>query len=88
MLVEGSAELTPARLIGSFDPALIILAPAGDHEQAAALADLAGANLVQVLWSSGTLWPADKASLIRDRSEELRPGVWRVVGSGKAEDLT
>jgi hypothetical protein len=41
-----------------------------------------------VLWSNGTLWPEVKASLMRDRSEELRPGVWRVVGSGHADAET
>jgi Pentapeptide repeats (8 copies) len=51
-------------------------------------ATLHDANLAQVLWSSGTLWPEDKASLMRDRSEELRPGVWRVVGSGTADAET
>jgi len=44
-------------------------------------ADLASANLARVLWSSGTLWPEDQAPLIQDRSEELRPGVWRIVGT-------
>jgi hypothetical protein len=48
-------------------------------------ADLGDANLAQVLWSTGTLWPGDMASLMRDRSEELRPGVWQVVGSGNAD---
>ena len=48
-------------------------------------ARLTGANLVEVLWSGRTLWPEEMASLMRDRSEELRPGVWRVVGSGNGE---
>jgi len=51
-------------------------------------ADLDAANLAQVLWSSGTLWPGDMASLMRDRSEELRPGVWQVAGSGNADAET
>ena len=51
-------------------------------------ASLHDADLAQVLWSSGTLWPEVKASLMRDRSEELRPGVWRVVGSGHADAET
>jgi hypothetical protein len=34
------------------------------------------------------LWPEVKAPLMRDRSEELRPGVWRVVGSGHAGAAT
>src|SRR5580704_10695634 len=51
-------------------------------------ADLDHANLAQMLWSSGTLWPEDKASLMRERSEELRPGVWRVAGSGNADAET
>jgi len=51
-------------------------------------ANLHDADLAQVLWSSGTLWPEVKASLMRDRSEELRPGVWRVVGSGNADAET
>ena len=66
VLVEGSAELTPARLIGSFDPALIILAPAGDHEQAAALADLAGAR-----W--GPLGPPLEAAALLDQLLDARP---------------
>ena len=44
-------------------------------------ASLRDANLAHVLWSRGTLWPKDKAPLIQDRSEELRPGVWRIVGT-------
>ena len=51
-------------------------------------ANLHDADLAQLLWSSGTLWPEAKASLMRDRSEELRPGVWRVVGSGNADAET
>ena len=51
-------------------------------------ANLHDTDLAQVLWSSGTLWPEVKASLMRDRSEELRPGVWRVVGSGNADAET
>ncbi|MGB6577127.1 MAG: pentapeptide repeat-containing protein [Streptosporangiaceae bacterium] len=51
-------------------------------------ANLHDAALAQVLWSSGTLWPEVKAPLMRDRSEELRPGVWRVFGSGHADAET
>ena len=51
-------------------------------------ANLHDAGLAQVLWSCGTLWPEVEASLMRDRSEELRPGVWRVVGSGNADAET
>ena len=51
-------------------------------------ANLHDADLAQVLWSSGTFWPEVKASLMRDRSEELRPGVWRVAGSGNADAET
>ena len=48
-------------------------------------ASLRGANLAHVLWSRGTLWPKDKAPLIQNRSEELRPGVWRIVGTNPTE---
>jgi uncharacterized protein YjbI with pentapeptide repeats len=47
-------------------------------------ANLHDANLAQVLWSSRTLWPEAKASLMRNGSEELRPGVWRVIRSGNS----
>jgi uncharacterized protein YjbI with pentapeptide repeats len=42
-------------------------------------ASLRDAKLAQVLWSSGTSWPKDKAPLIQVRSEELRRGVWRIA---------
>jgi hypothetical protein len=47
-------------------------------------APLASAILAEVFWSGGTLWPEGMASLMQDRSEELRPEVLRVVGLGGA----
>jgi uncharacterized protein YjbI with pentapeptide repeats len=45
-------------------------------------ADLTRTDLTGVLWSGETSWPEDMASLMRNRSEELRPTVLRVAGSG------
>jgi uncharacterized protein YjbI with pentapeptide repeats len=48
-------------------------------------ADLGDADLTEVLWSGETLWPENMASPMRDRSEKLRPGIWRVVRPGTAD---
>jgi hypothetical protein len=82
------ADLRGAILTGAIltDAVLVEANLTGAYLRATNLrgAILTGADLAQVLWSSGTLWPTDMASLIRDRSEELRPGIWRVTGSGNA----
>lgn len=57
--------------------------------------DLTGANLseslgvedaflVNVVWSERTRWPAGLAAGIRERSEPLGGGRWRIMGSGNA----
>jgi uncharacterized protein YjbI with pentapeptide repeats len=81
VLVE--ANLTGAHLRGTNLRSAIL---AGANLAGADLADaiLTDADLARVLWSSGTSWPANMASLMRNRSEELRPGIWRVIGSGNA----
>lgn len=42
-------------------------------------ADLSGVPLVDVLWSSGTRWPAHLADGIRARSERIGPDLWRIT---------
>ena len=47
---------------------------------------LADAYLTGMLWSAHTKWPTrGMAEFIKARSEELRPGVWRVAGAGSAD---
>jgi Pentapeptide repeats (8 copies) len=48
-------------------------------------ADLSDAGLVGVLWSATTRWPKDVMTAMKERSDEVRPGVWRVAGSGGAD---
>ncbi len=48
-------------------------------------ADLRNAILDEALWSDTTQWPGAMAKAIKARSEEVRPGVWQVVGSGGAD---
>src|SRR6266568_4649321 len=46
---------------------------------------LGGADLTGMLWSVHTEWPGAMAKAMKARSEEVRPGIWRVVGSGTAD---
>jgi uncharacterized protein YjbI with pentapeptide repeats len=69
------ADLRYASLIGLRDWAAM---PVDLRE--AALTDI----LNGVLWSDTTRWPWGTANTMRQLSEELRPGEWRVVGSGSA----
>src|SRR6266568_1642326 len=48
-------------------------------------ATLGGADLTGMLWSVHTEWPGAMAKAMKARSEEVRPGIWRVVGSGTAD---
>lgn len=75
------ADLTDARLTS------VRLRGADLTDARLGCADLTDANLTEVLWSGRTLWPEGMASLIQNRSEELRPGLWRVVGAGGSVDV-
>jgi pentapeptide repeat protein len=46
---------------------------------------LARADLTGMLWSVHTEWPGAMAKAMKARSEEVRPGIWRVVGSGTGD---
>jgi hypothetical protein len=48
-------------------------------------ADLGGADLTGMLWSVHTEWPGGMAKAMKARSEEVGPGIWRVVGSGTGD---
>ena len=79
-----SADLTRALITGTnLRGARLFRADLGGADLRAA--DLGGADLTGVLWSDKTHWPEAVAKAMRARSEELRPGVWRVVGSGSAD---
>jgi Pentapeptide repeats (8 copies) len=92
------ADLRRANLTGAdLNGATLILANLSGADLAGAkldAADLSGAdlyeanlyeaNLTGTLWSGSTRWPTAVAQVMRARSEEVQPGVWRVTGSGSA----
>jgi hypothetical protein len=84
-----TADLTNADLTGA-DLTRAILIDAYLTGADLTDADLTGANLygaylIGALWSDTTRWPGSEARRMKARSEELRPGVWRVAGSGSAD---
>jgi hypothetical protein len=50
-----------------------------------AAATLDRANLTGVLWSEQTTWPAAMRTVMHARSEQVRPGLWRVIGCSSAK---
>lgn len=44
--------------------------------------------LAGVVWSEATVWPKDVGELIRERSEEIGAGVWRIRGGSERESAT